>query len=56
MMHPDTEQRFISRQAGFGVFALRRIPRGTVTWVQSEDDRPTEDQRLNPISFTDPED
>ena len=33
MMHPDTELRFISPEVGFGVFATKPIPMGTVTWV-----------------------
>lgn len=33
MIHPDTELRFVSPQVGFGVFATRRIPRGTLTWI-----------------------
>jgi hypothetical protein len=33
MMHPDTEVRFISDAIGYGVFALRTIPRGTITWI-----------------------
>jgi hypothetical protein len=33
MIHPHSELRFVSPDIGFGVFATRRIPRGTVTWV-----------------------
>tara|TARA_R110002072_G_scaffold18286_2_gene68750 strand:+ start:2089 stop:2646 length:558 start_codon:yes stop_codon:yes gene_type:complete len=33
MIHPHTELRFVSPQVGYGVFATRRIPRGTVTWI-----------------------
>lgn len=33
MIHPDTELRFVSPQVGYGVFATRRIPRGTLTWI-----------------------
>ncbi|MBM3507261.1 MAG: SET domain-containing protein-lysine N-methyltransferase [Alphaproteobacteria bacterium] len=33
MIHPDTELRFISPEVGFGVFATKPIPRGTVVWV-----------------------
>ncbi|MDT0643124.1 SET domain-containing protein [Zunongwangia sp. F363] len=39
MMHPDTEIRFISEEIGYGVVALRRIPKGTITWVQDELDQ-----------------
>ena len=33
MVHPDTELRFVSPEMGWGVFATRLIPRGTLTWV-----------------------
>lgn len=33
MMHPDTELRYINDQIGFGVFATRFIPKGTITWA-----------------------
>ncbi len=33
MVHPDTELRFVSPVIGFGVFATKRIPCGTITWA-----------------------
>jgi hypothetical protein len=39
MIHPDTELRFVSPQIGYGVFATRRIPRGTITWVRDRLDQ-----------------
>lgn len=36
MIHPDTELKWISETIGFGVVATRRIPKGTITWVQDE--------------------
>ncbi len=39
MMHPHTELRFISEQIGHGLFATRRLPRGTITWTLCELDR-----------------
>ncbi|MBF9140032.1 SET domain-containing protein [Hymenobacter properus] len=33
MIHPDTELRFISPEIGFGVVAVKLIPKGTITWV-----------------------
>jgi uncharacterized protein len=33
MIHPDTELRFVSREVGYGVFAVRPIPCGTLTWA-----------------------
>lgn len=35
-MHPDTALKWISEEIGFGVVATRRIPKGTITWVQDE--------------------
>ncbi len=35
-MHPDTKLKWISEEIGFGVIATRRIPKGTITWVQDE--------------------
>lgn len=34
MIHPDIELRFLSPEKGYGLFAVRRIPKGTVTFVQ----------------------
>lgn len=39
MIHPDTELRFISPEIGYGVFAKRHIPRGTLIWTQCIFDR-----------------
>lgn len=33
MVHPDTELRFVSREIGWGVFATRPIPQGTIVWA-----------------------
>lgn len=33
MIHPDTELRFISKEKGYGVVALKFIPKGTITWA-----------------------
>ena len=33
MIHPDTELRFISPEKGYGVVALKLIPKGTITWA-----------------------
>ena len=35
MLHPDTELRFVSPAIGYGVFAKKRIPRGTYLWSLS---------------------
>jgi hypothetical protein len=33
MVHPDTELRFVNPTLGWGVFATRPIPRGTIVWA-----------------------
>ena len=39
MIHPDTELRHVNPEIGNGVFATRRIPRGTITWVRDRLDQ-----------------
>ena len=39
MIHPDTELRFINDKIGYGVVALKRIPKGTITWALDKLDR-----------------
>lgn len=34
MLHPDTVLRAVNDAIGVGVFATRRIPRGTITWAR----------------------
>ena len=43
MVHPDSELRWVNDAIGFGVFATRRIPRGTIVWALDD-----LDQRLTP--------
>jgi uncharacterized protein len=33
MLHPSTELRYIDEQIGFGVFATKFIPKGTIVWA-----------------------
>ena len=33
MLHPDTEIRIVSEEIGYGVFATRDMPKGTITWA-----------------------
>jgi hypothetical protein len=33
MVHPHTELRFVNPQIGWGVFATRLIPKGTIVWA-----------------------
>jgi len=46
MLHPDTELRHVDARVGHGVFATRRIVRGTITWA-----RDPMDQVLDPDVF-----
>ncbi|MBY0084951.1 SET domain-containing protein [Brevibacillus brevis] len=39
MMHPDTELRYINDEIGYGVFATRFIPKGTIVWAQDDLDQ-----------------
>lgn len=39
MIHPSTEVRRISDVKGYGLFATRFIPMGTITWVRDQLDR-----------------
>ncbi len=39
MIHPDTELKFIDSKIGFGVFATKPIPRGSLIWVRDPLDR-----------------
>ena len=53
MMHPHAELRRIDDRIGFGVFATRFIPRGTVVWCLCELDRvmtPAEIAAMPPLS------
>ena len=43
MIHPDSALRFVSPDIGWGVFATRLIPRGTITWALD-----ALDQRFSP--------
>lgn len=52
MIHPHTELRYIDRYIGYGVFATKFIPKGTITWVLDDLDQkfdPSYLMSLNPI-------
>ncbi|MDH5436552.1 MAG: SET domain-containing protein [Gammaproteobacteria bacterium] len=34
MIHPDTELRFVSDEIGYGVFATKPIPKGTIVYIK----------------------
>jgi hypothetical protein len=46
MLHPDTELRYVNSQIGYGVFALRHIPKGTITWVRDDLDQAFEPEEI----------
>ena len=39
MIHPDTELRHVNENIGYGVFATKPIPKGTITWVRDNLDQ-----------------
>ncbi|MCL7747513.1 SET domain-containing protein [Halalkalibacter alkaliphilus] len=39
MIHPDTELRYVNDEIGFGVFATKFIPKGTIVWALDELDQ-----------------
>lgn len=39
MLHPHTELRHVNDKIGYGIFATRRIPKGTITWVRDDLDQ-----------------
>jgi uncharacterized protein len=39
MIYPHTELRYINDQIGYGVFATKFIPKGTITWALDEFDQ-----------------
>jgi uncharacterized protein len=52
MIHPDTELRYIDDVVGYGVVALKKIPKGTIVWVQDKFDQeftPGEVEQMEPI-------
>jgi hypothetical protein len=52
VIHPDTELRLVNADIGYGVFATRFIPKGTITWVRDRLDQTltvTDVERLPPV-------
>jgi hypothetical protein len=47
MIHPHTELRYINEEIGFGVFATKFIPKGTITWALDELDQLLEPDYLD---------
>ena len=49
MMHPHTELRFINESIGYGVFATKFIPKGTITWILDELDQKFEESYVHSL-------
>jgi hypothetical protein len=52
MIHPHTELRYINDEIGYGVFATKFIPQGTITWVLDDLDQilePSWVEALDPL-------
>lgn len=52
MIHPDAELRWVSEAVGWGVFAGKEIPRGSLVWVKDSLDQvltPEQVESLPPI-------
>ncbi len=53
MIHPSTELRLVNPQVGYGVFASRHIPKGSLVYVQDPLDieiTPKQYRKLDPVS------
>jgi hypothetical protein len=46
LIHPHSELRFVSSAIGYGLFATRLIPKGTVTWAGDPFDQVISPERL----------
>jgi hypothetical protein len=52
MIHPHTEVKYINDVLGYGVFATKMIPAGTITWALDELDRvfsPAEFEKMSAV-------
>ncbi|WP_026564988.1 SET domain-containing protein [Bacillus sp. UNC41MFS5] len=49
MIYPHTELRYVNDQIGFGVFATKFIPKGTITWALDELDQVLDPAILNSL-------
>src|ERR671938_629906 len=36
MIHPDTELRTVNKKVGLGIFATKKIPKGTIVWISDD--------------------
>jgi uncharacterized protein len=49
MIYPHTELRYINDQIGYGVFATKFIPKGTITWALDEFDQILEPENVDRV-------
>jgi len=49
VIHPDTELRFINDEIGFGVFAKKFIPKGTIVWAKDDLDHTLDESWVNSL-------
>jgi uncharacterized protein len=47
MLHPHTELRFVNDTIGYGVFATKLIPKGTITWARDDLDQGFQPQEVS---------
>lgn len=55
MIHPDTRLQYIDDEIGYGLFATRPIPRGTITWALDAFDKiysPQQVDSMHPIHLS----
>jgi uncharacterized protein len=50
MLHPHTELRHVSEQIGYGVFATKLIPKGTITWIRDDLDQTFQPQEVSGLA------
>lgn len=51
MMHPDTELGFVNETIGYGVFATKFIPKGTITWALDNLDQTFNESYVNSLNI-----
>jgi hypothetical protein len=49
LIHPDSELRFVNDSVGYGLFATRLIPKGTITWAVDSLDQIISPARLEEL-------
>lgn len=49
MIHPHTELRYINDAIGYGVFATKLIPKGTIVWALDDLDQILDEKNVNQL-------